>query len=163
MQQLLKNKAVWITLVIIALAVISWYWYRKRQKAREEKNLQDFHQTKYNASFNGDNVPEDFNPQPVADALYQSMKGAGTSEIRFFSLLEPLNEDQRTVVHNAFNATYGRPPCKTLLDRLNPANNCSGVNGVYLREWIVDDFDGDELTKALSFFAHIPEFNRNQV
>ena len=160
---ILRNKTFWIILTIVLVLIVGVFWYNKRKTAKENERLQDFHKTKYNSEFNGENVPEDFNPQPIADALFQAMNGAGTTETRFYSVLEPLNKDQLTVVHNAFNATYGKPPCRSLLDRLNPAADCGGVNGIYLRQWIEGDFDGDELSKALSFFSHIPEFNRTKI
>lgn len=158
------NKKILIPVIISIVAIVLTIVIVRNSGLKKAKEKADnFHESKYQAEFDGAQVPKDFNGQFIADILHESMKGAGTDETRFFTILDPLNKDQKTVVHNAFNATYGIRPCISVSERMNPFADCSGANGEYLREFIESDFSGASLNKALAHFSHIPNFNRNKI
>ena len=72
-----------------------------------------------------------FNVSVYAQAIYDSMKGWGTNEKKFFDTMESITPSQREKVEEYFNSNLG--------------------NGEDLEVWIRGEFSGRQLTKALTF------------
>lgn len=148
-----KNKPLAYTLIgIIVLAVV--YFWAKFSKSKREERITAEQQKKIidqktGESFNGNNVPQDFNAMNVVNTIYSAMRGWGTNEEQFFNVLAPLNKDQLIVVHNLFNATYGTLPSDSWW---------AHTNGYWLRDWIESEFSGADLNKALNIFSQVPNF-----
>lgn len=70
-----------------------------------------------------------YDPAPDAKILYDSMKGFGTDEDKFFSTARRLTKDQRNAVKNYFDMKYGD-----------------------LKDWIEGDFSFGEEDEALQLF-----------
>lgn len=83
---------------------------------------------------NGSDVPSNWDATPEAIKLYNAMKGIGTNEDVFFSTLSALSLGQRALVYNKYLEMYGHS----------------------IIEDIQDDFEGNDLTKALDYFKGIP-------
>ena len=74
-----------------------------------------------------------FSAAPYAKALYDSMKGWGTNEAKFFNTMDALNPAQRSQVETYFNNNLGE--------------------GETLEVWIRGDFSGNDLQKALGYIS----------
>ena len=70
-----------------------------------------------------------FDPSVPAKALYESMKGFGTDEDKFFNTARSLTASQREAVKNFYNTKYGD-----------------------LKDWITGDFSFGEEDEALKLF-----------
>ena len=72
-----------------------------------------------------------FNASVYAQAILDSMKGWGTNEKKFFDTMDNINTTQRKEAETYFNQHLG--------------------NGETLEQWIMGEFSGKQLTKALTY------------
>jgi hypothetical protein len=109
----------------ILLALILFFVYRAGRRKSVTVNLPS----------GGTGIPPGWNPRIITERLLNAMEGWGTDEEAIFNALSGLSQDQLAAVYNDFN---------TLLPK-----------GKTLFEWFRSELSGDDLIRALNFFAFI--------